>query len=78
MQPEEGTTEEPTMRLLDRESLAAKGIKFSRAQLYRLVNAGDFPKPVKIGANKNCWVEAEIDTYIEKKIAERDNNVKAV
>jgi prophage regulatory protein len=64
------------MRLLDRETLAAKGVKFSRAQLYRLVNAGNFPKPVKIGA-KNFWIESEIDTYIEKKIAERDNNVKA-
>jgi prophage regulatory protein len=60
------------MRLLDRDDLNAKGIRFSRAQLHRLVTAGDFPRPVKIGKNRNAWVESEIDAFIEAKIAERD------
>ena len=59
------------MKLLDFNALADKGIKFSDTHIWRLVRAGDFPKPVKIG-NRNHWVETEIDQYIEAKLAERD------
>lgn len=62
---------EITMKLLDFNALADKGIKFSDTHIWRLVRAGDFPKPVKIG-NRNHWVETEIDQYIEAKLAERD------
>jgi len=62
---------EITMKLLDFDALADKGIKFSDTHIWRLVRAGDFPKPVKIG-NRNHWVETEIDQYIEAKLAERD------
>jgi prophage regulatory protein len=60
------------MRLLDDDALAAKGIPHGRAQLWRLVKAGKFPAPVKVGS-RNCWVEAEIDEYIERLIAKRDD-----
>jgi len=60
------------MRLLDYDGLKAKGIPFCRPHLWRLVKAGQFPKPVKIGAARNAWPEAEIDQYIAEKIAERD------
>ena len=33
---------------------------------------GKFPKPVKIGSNKNGWVEDEINDYIASRIAARD------
>ena len=62
---------EITMKLLDFDALADKGIKFSDTHIWRLIRAGDFPKPVKIG-NRNHWVETEIDQYIEAKLAERD------
>ena len=61
------------MRLLDDEGLRAKGFGYSRAHLWRLVKAGRFPKPVKLGlGSRNAWVEQEIDSFIESKIAERD------
>jgi len=61
------------MRLLDYEGLRAKGFGYSRAHLWRLVKAGRFPKPVKLGlGSRNAWVEQEIDSFIESKIAERD------
>jgi predicted DNA-binding transcriptional regulator AlpA len=41
-------------RLLDYEGLAGKGIKYSRAHIWRLIRAGRFPKPVKIG-DRNTW-----------------------
>ena len=59
------------MKLLDYDALADKGIQFSDTHIWRLIRAGDFPKPVKIG-NRNHWVETEIDQYIEAKLAERD------
>jgi prophage regulatory protein len=60
------------MKLLDYDALADKGIKFSDTHIWRLIRAGDFPKPVKIG-NRNHWVESEIDDYIAGKLAHRDS-----
>ena len=48
------------MKLLDLDGLADKGIQFSDTHIWRLVRAGDFPKPIKVG-NRNHWVETEID-----------------
>jgi prophage regulatory protein len=59
------------MRLLDHEGLAEKGVKFSDTHIWRLIRAGEFPKPIKIG-NRNHWVEQEIDQYIGERLAERD------
>ena len=54
-----------------------KGIPYSRVQIWRLCKAGRFPKPIKIGQNRNGWVEEEIDRHIDKLIATRDSNVEA-
>lgn len=51
-----------------------KGIKFSDTHIWRMVRAGDFPKPVKIG-NRNHSLENEIDEYIATKLAQRGNVV---
>jgi prophage regulatory protein len=65
-----------TMRFLSRPELdSEKGIKFSRQHLMRLINAGKFPRPVKLGGNPlggNSWLESEIDEYLERCLAERD------
>ncbi len=61
------------MRMLDLSDLRdRKGIKFSRQHLYRLVKAGKFPRPVKLGGNTNAWVEAEVDKYLTRRVEERD------
>jgi prophage regulatory protein len=60
------------MRLLDFDGLAEKGIKFSDTHIWRLIRAGEFPKPVKIG-KRNHWIETEIDQYIADKLAQRDH-----
>ena len=62
------------MQLLDYDGLRAKGIKFSREHLWKLYTASKFPKPVKIGAARNAWVESEIDAWIDRRIAERDSS----
>ena len=56
-------------RLLDEHELTSKNIRpKSRAQRWRLIRAGKFPKPVKIGA-RNFWIEAEIEAWEAARIA---------
>ena len=62
------------MKLLDREALKEKGISHSETQLWRLVKAGKFPQPIKVGG-KNAWVESEIDAWIEARMAARLGHV---
>ncbi len=64
------------MRLLSTDDLKSeKGISFHRCHLFKLVRAGQFPKPVKIGENRNAWIEAEVDAWIKGRIAARDEAV---
>lgn len=60
------------MKLLDYEGLRAKGITYSRTQLYRLIKAGKFPKPLSGFGKGHAWPETEIDDLIASRIAERD------
>ena len=62
------------MRLLSREDLRReKGIGYSAVHLWRLVQAGKFPRQVKIG-DRNLWPEPEIDAFIELLIAKRNGS----
>ena len=65
------------MKILDHDGLKARGIPHSKVQLWRLVRAGKFPAPIKIGQNRNGWVDTEIDRYIEERVAERDSKMGA-
>jgi predicted DNA-binding transcriptional regulator AlpA len=64
------------MKLISPEDLELKkGIKFSPCHRHRLVKAGKFPKPIKIGFSRGriAYVEKEIDDWIAQKCAERDD-----
>lgn len=63
-------------KLLDRDALISKGISYSRPHLWKLVEAGKFPRPIKIG-RINFWVEAEVNAHIDRLITDRDRKVKA-
>lgn len=61
------------MRLLrDKEVEVKTGI--SRSPRYRLMAEGKFPKSVHLypGSRAVGWVEAEIDEWIEARLAERE------
>jgi len=45
---------------------------FSIATLWRKVAAKEFPQPIQLGPNRVGWIEAEVDGWIEARIAERD------
>jgi predicted DNA-binding transcriptional regulator AlpA len=57
------------MRLLDDSELTSKNIRpKSRVQRWRLIRAGKFPKPIKIGT-RNFWIESEVDAFETSRIA---------
>jgi len=60
------------LRILSLNDLRELGIYYSRVHIYRLVKAGKFPAPIKVGQNRIGWVESEIDEWLNAKIAERD------
>lgn len=53
------------------EAEAWKRAGISRSHAYELIAAGEFPRPVKVG-RASRFVAAEIDAWIEGRIAQRD------
>jgi prophage regulatory protein len=61
----------PAPILLSREDIKARGISYSRAQIYRKIKDGSFPPPVRLGENRIAWLSNEIDAWIEAIAAAR-------
>jgi prophage regulatory protein len=62
---------ETSVRILKLPEVEAKS-GLSSTSIYRGSRAGWFPKPVKISLGATGWVEAEVNDYLAKRIAERD------
>ena len=67
-------------KLLGADDLWARGIRFSRQHLYRLIKGGQFPKPIKLGSGdrnggRNAWLADEINSWIAARISERDATI---
>ena len=45
---------------------------YSIIHIYRLIKAGRFPKPLRLGANRVAWLESDLLAWQAAKIAERD------
>jgi len=59
-------------KVLSFKDLRERGISYSRVHIHRLVGAGKFPRPIKIGEKRTAWLERELDEWLDAKIAERD------
>ena len=62
-------------RIILFDQLEGKGVPLGKTQIWRLENAGKFPKRIYVSPGRYGWVEDEVDAYIEQKIAERDEKV---
>ncbi len=60
-------------RLLRFEEVAQR-TALSRDSIYRLGREGRFPRPIKVSQWASRWVEAEVQAFIDARIAERDAN----
>ena len=58
-------------KLLDYAALQERGIRYSKAHLWRLWTAGKFPRPIKLSASRNVWLESDVDAWIKSRLAER-------
>jgi len=61
---------------IERKPAVLKRCGFSNSTLYELISAGEFPRPVRIGARAVGWVSAEVDAWLAARIAERDQEAR--
>jgi prophage regulatory protein len=43
-------------------------VPYGRASIYRLMAAGQFPRPYSLGARAVAWLESDIDSWIESRV----------
>lgn len=51
------------LRLADVRKL----VGLHKSTIYRLIDANDFPKPVRLGPNSVGWLREEIDAWIDSR-----------
>jgi prophage regulatory protein len=58
------------MRLIRlKEVMHCSGL--ARSTIYKYIAANTFPKPVPLGGRAVAWIQAEVDAWIDSKIAVR-------
>jgi prophage regulatory protein len=65
------------MRLLTYKNLEQKGVAYTRRHIERMIGEGRFPAPVRLGPARLAFVEAEIDAWLEARVAERQTKQAA-
>lgn len=58
-------------QLIDKKELT-KLVKYSSQHIARLEKAGEFPKRLQLGQNRVAWILAEVEEWIDQRIANRD------
>jgi prophage regulatory protein len=43
-------------------------VGYSRSNVYRLIDQGHFPPPIKLGARAVGWLESEVNAWIQDRI----------
>jgi|TARA_B110000091_G_scaffold87905_1_gene96551 prophage regulatory protein len=46
-------------------------VPYSASHLWRLECAGQFPQRVRLGGNRVAWLQSEVNSWVESKIASR-------
>ena len=74
-------TSEPVMARIIRWPKVHDKVDLCRSHVHQLVSKGAFPAPIKLTPNGRAsgWVESEVDTWVEQRIAaSRPNRPEAV
>lgn len=58
-----------------RKKDAARRVGFHPEHVMKLVRAGRFPQPVRIGASAIAFVESEVEDWMAERVRERDEGV---
>ncbi len=59
------------MRFL-RKKTTAQRVGYHPSHVMRLVRAGEFPQPVRLGPNSIAFVEDEVEAWMRARVEERD------
>jgi prophage regulatory protein len=43
-------------------------VGLSRSQIYKLIQRGDFPEPVKIGPKISVWIEEKLEMWMDAQV----------
>ena len=43
-------------------------VGLSRSQIYKLIQRGDFPEPVKIGPKISVWIEEQLEMWMDTQV----------
>ena len=43
-------------------------VGLSRSQIYKLIQRGDFPEPVKIGPKVSVWIEEKLEVWMDAQV----------
>lgn len=57
-------------RILRKRTLLER-IPFSGTTLWRLIKAGQFPRPIQLGPQCVGWIESEVDAWLADRAARR-------
>ena len=53
----------------------AEYLNVSKSQVYKLVQQGRLPKPIKLGERGSAWLVSEIDAWLQSRVDLRDEEV---
>lgn len=53
-------------------------VSLGQSTVYKMVAAGEFPRPFQIAPNRVAWVESEIDAWLTERAASRTTEPEAV
>jgi len=51
---------------------------FGRSAIYAAIQAGRFPRPVKLGPRAVGWIESEVSEWIAARVEARDHEAPGV
>ena len=43
-------------------------VGLSRSQIYKLIQQGEFPEPVKIGPKISVWIEEKLEVWMDAQV----------
>ena len=48
-------------------------VPYSASHIWRLERSGDFPRRVRLGGNRVAWLQSEVNSWVESKLASRND-----
>ena len=46
-------------------------VPYSASHIWRLERSGQFPRRVRLGGNRVAWLQSEVNSWVESKLASR-------